>query len=43
MGSGSFTTTSFKAYSTSRGRTVDAKGTVTSDNLQDFYQLLVLM
>ena len=38
MGSGSFTTTSFKAYSTSRGRTVDAKGTVTSDNLQDFYQ-----
>ena len=38
MGSGSFTTTSFKAYSTSRGRTVDAKGTVTSDNLQDFYR-----
>lgn len=37
MGSGSFTTTSFKAYSTSRGRTVDAKGTVTSDSLQDFY------
>ena len=37
MGSGSFTTTSFKAYSTSRGRTVDAKGTVTSNSLQDFY------
>lgn len=37
MGSGSFTTTSFKAYSTSRGRTVDAKGMVTSDSLQDFY------
>ena len=37
MGSGSFTTTSFKAYSTSRGRTIDAKGTVTSDSLQDFY------
>ena len=38
MGSGSFTTTSFTAYSTSRGRTVDAKGTVTSNNLQDFYR-----
>lgn len=38
MGSGSFTTSSFRSYSTSRGRTVDAKGTVTSDNLQDFYQ-----
>jgi hypothetical protein len=37
MGSGSFTTTSFTAYSTSRGRTVDAKGMVTSDSLQDFY------
>ena len=38
MGSGSFTTSSFRTYSTSRGRTVDAKGTVTSDNLQDFYR-----
>lgn len=38
MGSGSFTTTSFTTYSTSRGRTVDAKGIVTSDNLQDFYR-----
>ena len=38
MGSGSFTTSSFRSYSTSRGRTVDAKGTVTSDNLQDFYR-----
>lgn len=38
MGSGSFTTSSFRSYSTSRGRTVDAKGTVTSDSLQDFYQ-----
>ena len=38
MGSGSFTTSSFRNYSTSRGRTVDAKGTVTSDSLQDFYQ-----
>lgn len=38
MGSGSFTTSSFTSYSTSRGRTVDAKGTVTSGNLQDFYQ-----
>lgn len=37
MGSGSFTTSSFRSYSTSRGRTVDAKGTVTSDSLQDFY------
>lgn len=37
MGSGSFTTSSFRSYSTSRGRTVDAKGTVTSNNLQDFY------
>lgn len=37
MGSGSFTTTSFTSYSKSRGRTVDAKGTVTSDSLQDFY------
>ena len=38
MGSGSFETSSFISYSTSRGRTIDAKGTVTSDNLQDFYQ-----
>ena len=38
MGSGSFTTSSFRSYSTSRGRTVDSKGTVTSDSLQDFYQ-----
>jgi len=38
MGSGSFTTSSFTSYSTSRGRTVDSKGTVTSDSLQDFYQ-----
>ena len=38
MGSGSFTTSSFTSYSTSRGRTVDSRGTVTSDNLQDFYQ-----
>ena len=38
MGSGSFETSSFINYSTSRGRTIDAKGTVTSDNLQDFYQ-----
>ena len=38
MGSGSFTTSSFTAYSTSRGRTVNYKGTVTSDSLQDFYQ-----
>ena len=38
MGSGSFTTSSFRTYSTSRGRTVDAKGTVTSNNLQDFYR-----
>lgn len=38
MGSGIFTTTSFTTYSTSRGRTVDAKGTVTSNNLQDFYR-----
>lgn len=38
MGSGSFTTSSFTSYSTSRGRTVDAKGMVTSDSLQDFYQ-----
>lgn len=37
MGSGSFTTSSFRSYSTSRGRTVDVKGTVTSDSLQDFY------
>lgn len=37
MGSGSFTTSSFRSYSTSRGRTVDAKGMVTSDSLQDFY------
>ncbi len=37
MGSGSFTTSSFTTYSTSRGRTVDSKGTVTSDSLQDFY------
>lgn len=37
MGSGSFTTSSFRSYSTSRGRTVDAKGTVTSNSLQDFY------
>lgn len=37
MGSGSFTTSSFRSYSTSRGRTVDAKGTVTSTSLQDFY------
>lgn len=37
MGSGIFTTSSFTSYSTSRGRTVDAKGTVTSDSLQDFY------
>ena len=37
MGSGSFTTSSFTAYSTSRGRTVNYKGTVTSDSLQDFY------
>ena len=38
MGSGIFTTSSFTSYSTSRGRTVDSRGTVTSDNLQDFYQ-----
>lgn len=38
MGSGAFTTSSFVNYSTSRGRTVDAKGTVTCDSLQDFYQ-----
>jgi len=38
MGSGAFTTCSFVNYSTSRGRTVDAKGTVTCDSLQDFYQ-----
>ena len=38
MGSGSFTTTSFTAYSTSRGRIVDSNGTVTSNSLQDFYQ-----
>ena len=38
MGSGSFETSSFISYSTSRGRTIDVKGTVTSDNLQDFYQ-----
>lgn len=38
MGSGSFTTSSFRSYSTSRGRTVDSKGIVTSDSLQDFYQ-----
>lgn len=38
MGSGAFTTSSFASYSTSRGRTVDAKGTVTCDSLQDFYQ-----
>ena len=38
MGSGSFETSSFINYSTSRGRTIDVKGTVTSDNLQDFYQ-----
>lgn len=38
MGSGAFTTSSFRSYSTSRGRTVDAKGTVTCDSLQDFYQ-----
>ena len=38
MGSGSFTTTSFTTYSTSRGRTVDSNGTVTSNSLQDFYQ-----
>ena len=38
MGSGSFTTSSFKTYSTSRGRTVNYKGVVTSDSLQDFYQ-----
>lgn len=37
MGSGIFTTSSFTSYSTSRGRTVDAKGMVTSDSLQDFY------
>lgn len=37
MGSGSFTTSSFTSYSTSRGRTVDVKGTVTSTSLQDFY------
>lgn len=38
MGSGSFTTSSFTSYSTSRGRTVNYKGIVTSDSLQDFYQ-----
>ena len=38
MGSGIFETSSFINYSTSRGRTIDVKGTVTSDNLQDFYQ-----
>lgn len=38
MGSGIFTTSSFTSYSTSRGRTVDSKGTVTADSLQDFYQ-----
>ena len=38
MGSGSFTTSSFTSYSTSRGRTVNYKGVVTSDSLQDFYQ-----
>jgi hypothetical protein len=38
MGSGSFTTSSFRSYSTSRGRTVNYKGVVTSDSLQDFYQ-----
>ena len=38
MGSGSFTTSSFRTYSTSRGRTVNYKGVVTSDSLQDFYQ-----
>ena len=38
MGSGSFTTSSFTTYSTSMGRTVDAKGIVTSNSLQDFYQ-----
>lgn len=38
MGSGNFTTSSFTSYSMSRGRTVDSKGTVTCDSLQDFYQ-----
>lgn len=38
MGSGSFTTSSFTAYSNSVGRTVNYKGVVTSDSLQDFYQ-----
>lgn len=38
MGSGSFTTSSFTAYSNSVGRTVDFRGVVTSDSLQDFYQ-----
>ena len=38
MGSGIFTTSSFTSYSTSRGRTVDSKGTVTASSLQDFYQ-----
>lgn len=38
MGSGSFTTSSFTAYSNSVGRTVDFRGVVTSDNLQDFYK-----
>lgn len=38
MGSGSFTTTSFTSYSNSVGRTVNSKGVVTSDNLQDFYK-----
>ena len=38
MGSGIFTTSSFTSYSNSVGRTVNSRGIVTSDNLQDFYK-----
>ena len=38
MGSGSYTTSSFVNYSNSMGRTVNTRGIVTADSLQDYYK-----
>ena len=38
MGSGNYTTSSFVNYSNSMGRTVNTRGIVTADSLQDYYK-----